>query len=624
MRRRLRLLLAIVSIVGLVIASLPNTPAAASHVPDDEHSNNLTRLFSSPKSDTNSDLAFWGNRAYVANYLAFRIFDITNPAAPVLISETPCPGPQNDISVWDSDDNGSADLLFLSTDSARTDGTCTSTAATGGAANPASWEGIKVFDISNEEAPTLIASVPLDCGSHTHTLYPWTHPVTGKDYVYLLNSSYPLGPAAVTTGIAADPNQIPPRAAGEKNDGTDCLEPEAGEARQGGVHDKISIVRVDLDAPETADDRTPSTSGTGWTYANVIERPLDGATWKTIRTISGRHYTFTACHDINVFVERKLAVGACWAEAQFWDMSDRLNSDGTLNTPGPENPKFLRRIRNQEISDLFHSATFTWDGKYVALEDEAGGGGDDRCRDPEDLQGRMWFYSVKGARLMSSFKIPRAQEPFANCTAHNYNFLPTTDGQYIMTSAWYQGGTSMIDFTNVRNPKEVGFYDANSPITLGGPNVKSNAWSSYWYNGYVHVNDISRGYEVYDFNAPAMIATSQTLDWLNPQTQHDLIAQTYQRSSKISLSRNRSRWSGRVSSDEAGCLAGRTVNLKKVRPGRPARTVGTTTTDGNGAFRLRHRADGGRYYANVRRSQFAEGINTVICGAAQSRRIRVG
>ena len=606
--------------VGLMAGSLPITPAAASHVPNDEHSANMTRLFNSPKSGTNSDLAFWGDRAYVANYTAIRIFDISNPAAPALISDTPCPGPQNDISVWDSDDDGSADLMFLSTDSAMTNPSCAATATT--ASDPNSWEGIKVLDISTETAPVLIASVPLDCGSHTHTLYPWTHPTSGKEYVYLLNSSYPLGPAAVTTSIPGNPTDVPIRRAGEKNDGTDCLEPEAGEARENGVHDKISIVRVDLAAPETADDRIPDPSGTGWSYTNVIERPLDGATWKTIRTISGRHFTFSACHDINVFEGLKLAVGACWQEGQFWDMSDRLNTDGSLNTPGPENPKFLRRVRNPEVSDLFHSATFTWDGKYVALEDEAGGGGDDRCRDPEDLQGRMWFYSVKGARLVSSFKIPRAQPPFANCTAHNYNFIPTTDGQYIMTSAWYQGGTSMIDFTDVENPKEVGFYDADSPIAPGGPNVVSNAWSSYWYNGYVHVNDINRGYEVYDFNEPGMTATAQTLEWLNPQTQHDLIAQTYRFGSKITLNKNRNRWFGKVSSQDARCVAGRTVKLKKMRRG-PDKTVRTTSTNDAGSYRMRYKANKGRYYARVTRSQFAEGDNTVICQSARSRTIRV-
>jgi LVIVD repeat len=603
MRGRLRLLLAVISIMSLFAALFPLTFAGAQVADESE---NMTRLFGSPRAGTNSDLAFWGDRAYVGNYEAFRIFDISDPTAPTLISETPCPGPQNDISVWDGDGDGSADLLFLSTDSPRTNDGCASAATR--ADNPDSWEGIKIFDISDEEAPALVASVPLDCGSHTHTVYPSP---TDDNILYLYNSSYPLGDAAVTTKIEADTTQVPMRRAGEKNDGTDCLEPEPGEAKPNGVHDKISIVRVLLNAPETADDRVPHESGTGWTYTHVIERPLDGATRKTDRTSAGRHFTFSACHDINFFVELEMAAAACWDEGQFWDMSN------------PEAPDFLRRVRNNEVSDLFHSATFTWDGKYVAFEDEAGGGGDDRCRDEDDLQGRMWFYRVKGARLVSSFKIPRPQEKPQTCTAHNYNFIPTNDGKYVMASAWYQGGTSMIDFTDVENPEEVGFYDANSPIVDGGPNVISNAWSSYWYNGYVHVNDISRGYEVYSFDRPDLTANAQTLDWLNPQVQHDLIAQTYRFASRITLNKNGKRWSGRVSSEDERCVAGRTVRLKKARTGRPDLTVRTTTTNETGGYRVRYKANKGRYYAQVARSSFAEDINTVVCQGARSRTIRV-
>jgi hypothetical protein len=605
MRGRLRLLLAAISIMSVLAALVPAT--AGAQVADDE-SQNMTRLFNSPKASVNSDLAFWGDRAYVANFDGFRIFDLTDPAQPELVLDFTCPGSQNDISVWDSDGDGSADLLFLSTDSARTNDGCASTAAPTGASDPTSWEGIKIFDISNEMAPQLVASVPLDCGSHTHTVYP--HP-TDDNILYLYNSSYPLGATAVTTGIAADPAMNPPRAAGERNNGTDCLEPEAGEARPSGVHDKISSVRVLLDAPETADDRTSNAPATGWTYTNVIERPLDGATRKTTRTSGGRHFTFSACHDINFFVELELAAGACWDEGQFWDVSD------------PENPDFLRRVRNNEVSDIFHSATFTWDGKYVAFEDEAGGGGDDRCRDPEDLQGRMWFYRVKGARLVSSFKIPRPQEKGQVCTAHNYNFIPTNDGKYIMASAWYEGGTSMIDFTDVENPVEVGFYDANSPIVGGGPNVSSDVWSSYWYNGYVHVNDISRGYEVYSFDRPDLTANAQTLAWLNPQVQHELIAQTYTVGSRITLNKNRKRWSGTVFSDDERCVAGRTVRLKKARRGRADKVVQTTTTGEAGGYSMRHKANAGRYYAKLVRSQFAEDINTVVCQGDRSRTIRV-
>ena len=117
-----------------------------------------------------------------------------------------CPGSQNDISVY-------GDLLFLSTDSSRSDDSCNST--TQPATVKESWEGIKVFDISDKANPRYIKSVETACGSHTHTLVP------GKDRktVYLYVSSYS------------------PRA-----EFPDCQPP----------HDSISIIKVPVKKPTDA------------------------------------------------------------------------------------------------------------------------------------------------------------------------------------------------------------------------------------------------------------------------------------------------------------------------------------------------------------------------------------
>ena len=209
----------------------------------------------------NSDLAFWGDRAYAGNYNGFRIIDISRPtdiANPArVISDFSCPGPQNDISVWNNDADAAADLLFLSVDSPRSDDTCASTATT--ASNPASWEGVRIFDINDERNPRLITSVPTDCGSHTHTLLP-----AAGNFLYIYVSSYPLGAAAVTNDIPADPAATPPRAAGVRNNGTECREPEGASSA---VHNKISIIRVPLNNPAAASERTAAQ--TGWTYAKV-------------------------------------------------------------------------------------------------------------------------------------------------------------------------------------------------------------------------------------------------------------------------------------------------------------------------------------------------------------------
>lgn len=97
------------------------------------HSDNIQHLAHVPKDvlrGTNSDLAFQGRYAFAGNYDGFRIFDISNPKAPRTVSQVLCPGSQNDISV-------SGDLLFLSTDSSRSDSSCTST--TQPATEKSSW-----------------------------------------------------------------------------------------------------------------------------------------------------------------------------------------------------------------------------------------------------------------------------------------------------------------------------------------------------------------------------------------------------------------------------------------------------------------------------------------------------
>ena len=577
MRRKIRWFVTAAAVVGLASAGLPAGPAVATHNTD-EHSANMTRLFNSPGPTgiTNSDLAFWGDRAYVANYTGFRIFNISNPAAPTLVANVSCntnPGGQHDISVWNNDADAAADILFLSVDAPRVgatagvfdpnaDPTLCSGTLPASASNVAhmehAWEGVRIFDINSEASPSQIAAVPTDCGSHTHTLVPTDDgvgaPAAGTSlYVYV--SSYPTNFWTNDTDYADSDGQtaqgadfgVADRVAGQRSNGTDCLEPEArpdeaeGDWTANKGHNKISIIKVDLTSMATvaaADDptlrvenlvATPAVSCDGATaaspimgsnpgaadncivYPQIIEWTLPSGTRVTHLASPTRTNSFISCHDIAVFIDLDLAAGACWDEGQLWDISD------------PALPDFLRRFRNNEVDLLVHSATFTWDGKYVAFEDEAGGGSDDRCRDVNDLQGRMWFYNTSLVQ-QGNFKIPRPQAKGKNCTAHNYNVIPQTNGRHILTSAWYFGGTSMIDFTNPANAKEIGFYDANSPVTGGATNVESDVWSSYWYNGYVYVNDIQRGFEVLDFNDSRANA-AVNLPFLNPQTQMSVIPQ---------------------------------------------------------------------------------------------------
>jgi hypothetical protein len=72
-----------------------------------------------------------------------------------------------------------------------------------------------------------------------------------------------------------------------------------------------------------------------------------------------------------------------------------------------------------------------------------------------------------------------------------------------------------VNFDNPAAPKEDGFYDAQLPQS-------ANTWSSYWYNGFIYANDITRGLDVFSFASPAH-RNARRLSRLNPQTQEFLL-----------------------------------------------------------------------------------------------------
>jgi hypothetical protein len=321
------------------------------------------------------------------------------------------------------------------------------------------FEGVRIFDISNPASPVHLTSVPTDCGSHTHTLLP------DGDTVFVYVSSYPLGAGA---------------------QGPNCKSLETDPVAGG--HSKISIIEVPLSNP---------------TAATVSAYNLDpGTQWGTYVG-----FTFRACHDISVFVELGLAASACLTEGQLWDISD------------PASPEFLWRYDNPNIKpeniDLFHSASFSWDGAIVAFGDESGGGGAARCVDPNDNQGRIWFVETEDATELGSYKIPRSVA--TTCTMHNFNFIPRRDGRNFLVSSAYTGGTTIVDVDALLDgateaAAEVGYYVPSGV----------NAWSSYWYNGYIYSNATPRGIDIFLLSDKAR-ATAQKLPMLNPQTQINTI-----------------------------------------------------------------------------------------------------
>jgi hypothetical protein len=396
---------------------------------------NVTRLAGVPKEGTtNSDLAFWKDLAIAANYGGFRIFDISLPQSPRLLSDFACYGPQNDVSVYQIQGRL---YLWQSVDRALTSSTCSATpnptpiVQDAGDANASraryGFEGIRMFDITDPANPRFLTSIATACGSHTHTLVP------DKDNqkLFLYVSSYPLG-----SGITPTVDRV---AANERQ----CLLP----------HQKISVVEVPFSAPTNLSVREVALS------ADTTDAPGRG---------------FKACHDIQAVLSDDLAIGACGGDVQVWDIADRGN-------PTTTDEARHTHFRNPQW-DFMHNAMATYDGKVFAFVDETGGGGGAECDGSASDDGFMYLYpAVRPGDPPSSevgrYMIPRAQGAQI-CVSHNGQIIPVTDGRYLASLAYYQGGTSIVDFTDPAAPREVGYIDTSN----------SDAWSSYWYNGYVFHN----------------------------------------------------------------------------------------------------------------------------------------
>ena len=328
------------------------------------------------------------------------------------------------------------DLLFLSVDTPQSTVGCEGSRNVT-ATTPGAFEGVRVFDVSDPADPVFLQGIRTDCGSHTNTLVPADG---GKAYVYV--ASYPLSASGI---------------------GPDCQPP----------FEKISVIEVD------------GTDAAAGRAARVVAEP----------TVKGVDYfgakqgvtPFFACHDITVLAPKKLAAAACLSQGQLWDISNPLQPVVTANIDTPD-------------VDIWHSAAFTPDGRYVTFGDEYFG----PAKEPF---GALWTYAVADpSRALSHLRIPRAEPS----TYHNFNYVPLAD-RYVLVSSAYGSGTSVVDLTNPSAPKEIGYYD-----------MQSNQWSTYWYNGLIVANDISRGVDTLRFSNKA-VAGARQLPMLNPQTQTFLL-----------------------------------------------------------------------------------------------------
>ena len=76
-----------------------------------------------------------------------------------------------------------------------------------------------------------------------------------------------------------------------------------------------------------------------------------------------------------------------------------------------------------------------------------------------------------------------------------------------MVQAWYQGGLSVFDWTDIEHPKEIAFFDRGpvdaERLVMGG------SWSAYWYNGVIVSSEIARGLDIYELLPSGLITENE-------------------------------------------------------------------------------------------------------------------
>jgi hypothetical protein len=475
--------------VILAVGMMPGL-SSASHNADQHKGMDL--LFTSPNAKVNSDLAFWGNHAFVGYYRndlsvgGVRIFDISNPAGPRLIRDFPCDGLQADPIVWDRNGNGVADLLMLAVDRTMASPECGAARARHN--EPTGWEGVRVFTMSDDPANpftqiTQVKAVYTDCGAHTITAWPGEIDETNRLLVYV--SSYPLRPGP-TCGAVLDsdgPGPAAPVAVPPYQNTANPYDEDPGSPNSP-LHGVIQVVEVPLDNPAAANELAtqPEISYPGdpdgindWT-----EKGLTGP---------GLETAAVACHDIVVHVPEGMAGAACAEQGQVWEIGengipdtqnpmlvgdDKVSSGGTGQIPG--------------AIDFFHSVMFNNDGTVVNWVDESFGSGcppmttwQARPWHPAGPQktGRMFFTDIDG-NFLSEFSVGDLRpDPAATayCSAH-MGMAVVGIKRDLLVNAWYTGGVDVIDFSKPRRLKEIAFYDIAGAGPLGSDN-----WSAYPYTG---------------------------------------------------------------------------------------------------------------------------------------------
>jgi uncharacterized protein (DUF305 family) len=399
-------------------------------------------------SFANTDMAFSGDVLVAGNYHGFNIYRLQDNGVPELMASIVCPGGQGDVSIV-------GDLLIMSVQETRSRLDC-GLEGVPEDVSPDRFRGIRIFDISDLTNPVQVGMVQTCRGSHTHSVVSGPGE-DGKIIVY--NSG--------TSSIR------------EQEEMESCFDELPGDERTALF--RIDVIEIPVDDPASA--RIVDSPA-------VFADPETGALAGLWR--GGDHGDETQeseqtdqCHDITVFPDAGIAAGACSGNGIIFDISD------------PRKPTRIDAVVDEGFA-YWHSATFNNDGTKVLFTDEWGGGSFPRCRSYDPLTwGADAIYDIVDGKLefRSYYKMPAPQLDVENCVAHNGSIIPIP-GRDIFVQAWYQGGISIVDFTDSENPVEIAYFDRGpldeETLVVGG------YWSVYWYNGLIYGTEIYRGLDVFD------------------------------------------------------------------------------------------------------------------------------
>ena len=429
---------------------------------------------------THSDLAFSGKYAIQGNYNGFEIYDISTPTKPVLVQSYLCPASQNDVSVYKN-------LLFMSSEATNSRVDC----GFGGVPDPVSKDrvrGIRVFDITDVVNPKLVANVQTCRGSHTHTIV--TQPGDSENvYIYVSGTARVRSadelPGCADGGID-DPNTARFR--------LEVIKVPIAAPAQAAI---VSSPRIfnGLPVPPRSSERDASDAKSraealaargatpGAAPGGAAGAPAAGAAGAGRGNV-GPPTGPNQCHDITVYPEVGLAGGACAGLGLLLDIRDASH------------PVRLDAASDANMS-FWHSATFSNDGKKVLFTDEWGGGGQPRCRETDPMHwGADALFTLEDGKLTfhTYYKMPAPQTENENCVAHNGSLVPIP-GRDVLVQSWYQGGVSIVDFTDVDTRTRSRFSTAVRRTRSAG---WARLWSAYWYNGYIYGSEIARGVDIFE------------------------------------------------------------------------------------------------------------------------------